>query len=178
VSANKPLHINLVEENDSTSGAEPAQKAPPYSFAPAPSKMWEICLALGRMFTLKDNVRSPTLNAARAAAWILAIAIVVLSVVPRGLRPQTDLPHYLEHFLIFFLTGIAFGLGYGRKLGLLAILLFLFAGVVEMAQLFEPGRHARISDFVIDTLALWVGLIVVLLGNEFWGHFKNSNSRT
>jgi VanZ family protein len=139
--------------------------------------MWEICLALGRMFTLKDNVRSPTLGAARAAAWILALAIVVLSVVPRGLRPATDLPHYLEHFLMFFITGIAFGLGYRRNLGLLATFLFLFAGLVEIAQLFEPGRHARISDFVIDTLALWAGLICVSLGNNILARFRNPNVR-
>jgi VanZ family protein len=132
------------------------------------------------MSTLKDNLPSSALNAARVAAWILAIAIVVLSVVPRELRPETSLPHYLEHFLIFFVTGIAFGLGYGRNLRLLllAIFLFLFAGLVEIAQLFEPGRHARIGDFVTDTLAVWAGLIGVSLGNEFWGRFRNSSSRS
>lgn len=131
------------------------------------------------MSTVKDNVHSPALSAARATAWILAIAIVVLSLVPSGARPETDLPHSLEHFLIFFLTGIAFGLGYGRRnLALLATFLFLFAGAVEIAQLFDPGRHARISDFVIDALASWAGLICVLLGSEFWGRFKNSSGGT
>jgi VanZ family protein len=127
------------------------------------------------MSALKDNLPSSAFNAARAAAWILAIAIVVLSVVPRDLRPETDLPHYLEHFLIFFITGIAFGLGYGRNLGLLASFLFLFAGLVEIAQLFQVSRHARISDFLIDIVALWVGLIGVSLGNTFLERFTKSN---
>ena len=105
----------------------------------------------------------------------MAIAIVVLSVVPGDLRPETELPHYLEHFLIFFITGVAFGLGYGRNLGLLASLLFLFAGLVEIAQLFQAGRHARINDFLVDTFALWVGLIGVSLGNTFLERFTKSN---
>ncbi len=130
------------------------------------------------MSTLKDNVHSPALCAARVAAWFLAIAIVVLSLVPRDLRPETELPHYLEHFLIFFATGIAFGVGYGRRnLGLLATLLFLFAGLVEVMQLFQPGRHARISDFLIDTFALWVGLLGVSFSKKFWVRFRTLNSR-
>jgi VanZ family protein len=127
------------------------------------------------MSTLKYNLPSSVCGAARVAAWILAIAIVVLSVVPGDLRPETELPHYLEHFLIFFITGIAFGLGYRRNLGLLASFLFLFAGLVEIAQLFQAGRHARISDFLIDTFALWLGLIGVSLVNKFWQRFAKSN---
>jgi VanZ family protein len=127
------------------------------------------------MSTLKDNLPSSTSGAARVAAWILAIAIVVLSVVPGDLRPETELPHYLEHFLIFFLTGIAFGLGYRRNLGLLASFLFLFAGLVEIAQLFQAGRHARINDFLVDTFALWVGLICVALVKKLWQRFAKSN---
>jgi hypothetical protein len=127
------------------------------------------------MSALKDNLPSSASSAARVAAWILALAIVMLSVVPGDLRPETELPHYLEHFLIFFITGIAFGLGYGRNLGLLASFLFLFAGLVEIAQLFQASRHARISDFLIDTVALWVGLIGVSLGNKFLERFTKSN---
>jgi len=50
--------------------------------------------------------------AARIAAWGLATAIIVLSVVPPGLRPETGVPHSLEHFLIYAVTGCAFGLVY------------------------------------------------------------------
>jgi VanZ family protein len=130
------------------------------------------------MSTLKDNFFPSPPNAARAAAWILAIAILVLSLVPSGLRPDTDLPHYPEHFLIFFMTGCAFGLGYSRTLGRLAMLLVLFAGLVEIAQLFESSRHARVSDFLIDTFALWVGLIGAALSTQFWARFRNSVARS
>ena len=39
-----------------------------------------------------------------------------------------------------------------------AIGLVLFAGAIELAQLFVPGRHARLSDFVVDALAACIGL--------------------
>jgi VanZ family protein len=47
----------------------------------------------------------------------------------------------------------AFGLGYKRRHDLLAILLVVFSGAIEIAQLFVPGRHARLGDFIIDAVA-------------------------
>lgn len=109
------------------------------------------------------NLRLQIFQAARIIAWSLAIAIVVLSVVPPGLRPETGVPHDLEHFLIFWATGLAFGLGYDRSRGLLVILLVFFSGVVEVMQLFVPGRHARLSDFIVDAVAMCLGVATALL---------------
>jgi VanZ family protein len=101
------------------------------------------------------------MQASRAVAWALAALIVVLSLVPAALRPQTGAPHGVEHFAIFAATGMAFGLGYERRHSLIAVLLVLFAAAVECAQLAVPGRHARLSDFIVDSLALCVGLFAV-----------------
>ncbi len=95
----------------------------------------------------------------RVAAWTLATAIMVLSTVPPGLRPETVVPHNLEHFAIYWATGLAFGLGYERKHGLLAMPLVIFSGIVELIQLFVPGRHARLSDFIVDSAAVCIGLL-------------------
>jgi VanZ family protein len=100
------------------------------------------------------------LKVARIGAWFLATAIVVLSVVPPGLRPETGAPHRLEHFAIFAATGFAFGLGYGWRHGRVLAGLVIFTGAVEITQLFVPGRHARLSDFIIDALAICVGLLL------------------
>jgi VanZ family protein len=91
-------------------------------------------------------------------AWFSVFLIVVLSIVPASLRPVSGLPHALEHFLIFLITGAAFALAYpGRQLvncgGLTA-----FAGLVEIAQIWSFGRHARISDFIVDALAALIGV--------------------
>jgi VanZ family protein len=95
----------------------------------------------------------------RIVAWTLATAITILSILPPDLRPDTGVPHYLEHFAIYWATGLAFGLGYERRQGLLAIPLVIFSGTVELAQLFVPGRHARLSDFIVDAIAVCAGLL-------------------
>ena len=107
----------------------------------------------------KPRSRISHLRFVRIVAWILAATIVVLSLVPSGLRPETSIPHVLEHFLIFAATGAAFGLGYEARGGRLAIQLVIFAGAVEIAQLFIPGRHARFSDFLVDAVAICAGAI-------------------
>jgi VanZ family protein len=104
------------------------------------------------------SARSQGSKLARISAWSLATAIVTLSIVPPGVRPEIKAPHDLEHFLIYAATGFAFGLGYRRRHDFLAMLLVFFSAAVEIAQLFVPGRHARISDFIVDAFATCVGL--------------------
>jgi VanZ family protein len=98
------------------------------------------------------------LKVVRISAWLLAAAIVVLSLVPPSLRPETDLPHDLEHFAIFAATGLAFGLGYGRRYLAVAVALVIFTGAIEIAQIVVPDRHARLGDFIVDALAVCIGL--------------------
>ena len=97
---------------------------------------------------------------ARIAAWALTATIIILSLVPPSLRPETGTPHILEHFIIYAATGLAFGLGFKGRHDLLAIFLILFSGSIEIAQLFVPGRHARLSDFIIDAVAVCIGLVM------------------
>jgi VanZ family protein len=99
------------------------------------------------------------LTTIRFVAWTLAAVIVILSIVPPGLRPETIVPHDLEHAGIFFITGSAFGLAYDQRKGRLASYMIAFSAAVELLQLFVPGRHARASDFVIDAGAICCGLI-------------------
>ena len=120
----------------------------------------------------KMNAFRPSiLLPARLAAWTLAIAITVLSVVPLYLRPETDVPRNFEHLLIYAATGLAFGLGYGGKRILAAVLLIIFAAAVEIAQLSVPGRHARLSDFIVDAFAMCAGLVVASLIGRILGRF-------
>jgi VanZ family protein len=41
-----------------------------------------------------------------------------------------------------------------------------FAAAVELVQLFVPGRHARVSDFVVDAAAICSGLIMAWLARS------------
>jgi VanZ family protein len=95
----------------------------------------------------------------RALTWPSTLVIVVLSLVPPSLRPVTPLSHNREHFAIFVMWGMAFGLGYGINFVYPLAWAVLFAGSIELAQFLVPGRHPRISDFVVDTEAAFVGVL-------------------
>ena len=91
-------------------------------------------------------------------AWVLVFGIVGLSIVPPDYRIITDLPRPFEHLSIFLLTGLAFGLGYPDRYPMQSIALVLFAAAVELVQVWAPGRHPRLSDFVAAVLGLGLGI--------------------
>jgi VanZ family protein len=97
-------------------------------------------------------------NIARAVAWFVLAAIVVLSLVPPGARPTTFIPHKVEHAAIFLFDGLAFGIAYFGFERLLSTSAVIFCGGIELAQLMVPGRHARLSDFFVDTAAVCLGI--------------------
>ena len=114
------------------------------------------------------------LVAVRIAGWVLASIITILSLVPPAYRPETAVPHNLEHFVIFAVTGLCFGVGYRRSSIPVTIGLIVFAGAIELAQKLVNGRHARLSDFIVDAFAMCVGVaagssvINHYFGSDFW----------
>ena len=94
----------------------------------------------------------------QVVAWLLILAIVMLSLGPPSTRLVTGVGHNFEHLLIFVATGAAFGLGYPRRFLLLPIALLAFTAAIEVAQMMVPGRHARLSDFLTDAAASCVGI--------------------
>ena len=97
-------------------------------------------------------------NTCRLVAWLLAAAIVALSCVPPTYRPVTAASHNFEHLAIFFAMGLAFGLAYQHRLRTLVFGLPAFCAVIEVTQQWVPGRHARLSDFLIDAAAVLIGM--------------------
>ena len=75
---------------------------------------------------------------ARIVSWLLLAAIVVLSLVPPGLRPVTSASHNFEHAGIFLLTGIAFAVGYRIKIGVSFPLAIAFCAVLESLLRLRP----------------------------------------
>jgi VanZ family protein len=96
----------------------------------------------------------------RLAAWLLAVVIAVLSVVPPSDRPVVG-PHVLEHALAFGALGILAALAYARAQ--VAVGLLVFCGAIESVQLWVPGRHARLSDLLVDIGASLLGVAAVAL---------------
>jgi VanZ family protein len=99
----------------------------------------------------------------RVTAWVLLVTAIVLTVVPAQFRPVTGFPSPIEHFAMFFLIGSAFALGYSRSDYAFCGAALAFAGSLELLQLFVPGRHARLSDFVIDAVSAVIAIALSAL---------------
>jgi VanZ family protein len=99
----------------------------------------------------------------QAAGWLLVVAIVVLSLIAPSLRPVTFLPHNLEHAAVFAIAGFAFGLGYPGRTAQHITMMVIFAGAIELAQFYAPGRHPRLIDFVVDALSGCAGVAAAAL---------------
>jgi VanZ family protein len=102
-------------------------------------------------------------KAARAAAWLLVLGAVILTLGPQKVRPYTGINHDLEHGVAFALVGLAFGLGYPKKRWMLALLAIAAAGLMEILQQWIPGRHSYFRDFVINGLGACAGLAAAAL---------------
>ncbi|MEH2628172.1 VanZ family protein [Bradyrhizobium sp. AZCC 1719] len=94
----------------------------------------------------------------RLFAWGLAAAIAFATLGPAEQRPHSNLGQNGEHALAFVLLGLAFGLAHTRNRLHTAAFVIAYTGLVEILQLWAPGRHARLEDFVVDALAASVGL--------------------
>jgi VanZ family protein len=97
----------------------------------------------------------------RLVAYALAAAVSFATLGPPSLRPHSDLGQNGEHAFAFVLIGVAFALGYPRHRLLVAGLTAVMTGVLELLQLFVPGRHARFEDFLVDALATLAGFVIV-----------------
>ncbi|WKA30985.1 VanZ family protein [Bradyrhizobium roseum] len=110
----------------------------------------------------------------RLFAWGLAAAIAYATLGPATQRPHSNLGQNGEHAFAFVLLGLAFGLAYARAPRLTAVLVIVYTGLVEVLQFLAPGRHARLSDFVVDALAACVGLVGALAIDWVIGRTRRS----
>src|SRR5262249_52913575 len=116
-------------------------------------------------------------QAARIAGWLLLFAIAFLSLSPASLRPVTLVGHTMEHFLVHVLVGGLFGIGYSKRPRLLVLSLVGLTATIELAQLFVPGRHARLRDFVIDAGAACLGVGLAWIGKSMFQFFPEPPSQ-
>ena len=101
---------------------------------------------------------------------VLLLLISILSIVPPTFRPITIFPHSIEHLAIFLPVGLAFGMSGPTRFLFWLVALNLYVLAVELLQLWVPGRHARVSDFIVDAVALNLGLGIGLVIARMTGH--------
>src|SRR6202051_2882780 len=96
----------------------------------------------------------------RIIAWLLTAAVTFATLGPPQFRPHSDFGQDGEHALAFVLVGLAFGVAYTRNRLLTTTISVVMIGVIEILQIWAPGRHARFEDFVVDALAACAGFVV------------------
>ncbi len=96
----------------------------------------------------------------KLSAWLLAAAVTFVTLGPPRFRPLTHLGHDVEHALAFVLLGLAFGLAYPRRRLSISLVAVVLTGVLEILQLWMPGRHARLEDFIVDAASACVGFAI------------------
>jgi VanZ family protein len=107
---------------------------------------------------MNRDIAIPMTNILRLFAWLLAAAVTFATLGPPRFRPHSYLGQDGEHALAFVLIGLAFGLAYSRHRLLTSAISVVLIGVIEILQIWAPGRHARFEDFAVDALAAVVGL--------------------
>ena len=106
----------------------------------------------------RTRVIAMVVKIARIAAWLLVVAIVVVTLGPPTVRPVSGFNRSLEHVAAFALLGLAFGMAYPSRRILLALIGVAVAALMETLQQMVPGRHAYFSDFVINAAGACAGL--------------------
>ena len=96
----------------------------------------------------------------RLLAWVLLAVTVALTLGPAWLRPATALPHALEHCAVFLAVGGIFARAYRGHASALVLCGIAFIGLREALQMLVPGRHARLSDFLLNAAGLCAGIVI------------------
>lgn len=103
------------------------------------------------------------LAALRAGAWLAFIFLAVASLTPGDEMVRTGLPGKIEHVIAYLIAAALWLAAYPRRpLAAVAGLLLAYAGLLEIAQLFVPGRTSQVSDFLASGTGVMLGLVAGL----------------
>ena len=102
-----------------------------------------------------------SLKALRMAGWLCVCVLVVLSWIPREWEARTGLPGLIEHAIAYCGTAAIFAFAYQdpRRWRLIAGFVVL-AGVLEVGQLWVPGRSAQVAGFAASSIGAIAGVLL------------------
>ncbi|TIN17801.1 MAG: hypothetical protein E5Y31_28645 [Mesorhizobium sp.] len=95
----------------------------------------------------------------RTAALALLAIIIFATLSPIQMRPHLAEAN-VERALAYVLLGFALALGFPNRLYQVVIFVAVTAGMLELLQIIDPGRHAQLSDAVVKACAGIVGILV------------------
>jgi hypothetical protein len=100
----------------------------------------------------------------RLLALSLAAMLVVVTVGPIQLRPETGLSASLERFVGFLIVTVMLGVAYPARVFEVTLLMIGVAGLLEVLQLIGFGRHGRALDFLVKVCGASAGGFAALIG--------------
>lgn len=116
------------------------------------------------------------LTALRFVAWACLIGIAVVSWTPNW-RPEhalffrTGFNTRLEHVAAYLTTGIAVINAYPRSpTWTMVAVLCGYAGILELGQIYVPGRHAAFLDWLASCSGVLCAWLTVAFGSYCVGH--------
>ncbi|KQP52325.1 hypothetical protein ASF41_23365 [Methylobacterium sp. Leaf111] len=107
------------------------------------------------------KILSTCLKTLRAAGWLCVGLLVWLSWIPADLEIRTGMAGQIEHAIAYCGTGaiLAFAYQEPRRWRIAAGLVML-AGVLEVGQLWVPGRTSQPIDFAASSVGAVMGVLM------------------
>ena len=93
----------------------------------------------------------------RSAAWLSIAIVLLVTIVPIGLRPTTGFSPNIERFCVMAAVGALFAAAYPKKLWLIVLALSLAAAIFEPLQFIAAGRHPSLRDVEFKSLGAAIG---------------------
>ncbi len=102
---------------------------------------------------------------ARAAFWLGVAGLTVASVLPADAMPRLDLWDKLQHVLSYAAVAALGGAGYLATRSRLFVALGLIAlgALLEVAQIYVPGRMGEFGDGVANAIGVVAGIAAASL---------------
>ena len=96
-------------------------------------------------------MKNPSI-ALRFIAWACVVGLAVASWTPGQEMVRTGFNTRLEHMAAYLIAGIAVIVAYPRRpTWSIAAILCAYAAILELGQLYIPGRHAALLDWLASS---------------------------
>jgi VanZ family protein len=103
------------------------------------------------MSAVRENFSWPL----RAAAWLSVLGLLVASWTPGDYMIRTGVRGSFEHVGAYFLTTLLLVIAHpGWPPWAVGAALAVYAGILELGQLYVPGRHSQFEDFAASCLGV------------------------
>ena len=99
-------------------------------------------------------------RALQLLAWLLLIALAIVTIGPIEFRPISPLPVQIERATALAVIGFVFALAYPRHILLVGFVLFAATVLFEALQVLEPSRHGRVVDVAVKLVGAAFGLAI------------------